>query len=329
MMTFKQFVHENVQLSAAEAQEIYSPRPVSTEEFIDWCESNARRYLKNISNQSSSKIYRGFKHINAHLTTPVGPEDINNSTGKIDTNKMNRMSANTFNYYTLWMDNHPSWSKFPKRSKALVCSTNIITASQYARKSYPQLIIPADSNKIGICSGDDLWFSFDALADMAEHVISGDYSFSMDKFMTTLYYGLSGLGISENEAQALQTNYSSFESVLKRATRQDIQKIIDSVLEKDLWEKKYRDLEKLLVILEKTNLNSLYDLFVKGLDPKRNNFKAVSAAEFRESDDTEIWVQGLCYTIDTAFIEKECKNKNEKMMYDFLNKYNLCTGLDY
>jgi len=336
MISFKQFVLESedggahkLAPVATDAQNIYSPQEVSTEEFINWCESNASKYLQSISKPSSAKIFRGFKGINSHIKGPIGPNDINTSVGKIDSNKMNRVSANTFNYYTLWMDNHPSWSEFPKRSKSLVCSTNLITASNYARKSYAQLMIPADSNKIGICSDDDLWTSFDALSDMAENSVSRDRHFTMDTFMTVLYYGLSGLGIPESEVSSLQTNYSKFEAALKRATRADIQKIIESLDDADFGERKYKDLEKLLGVLEHNNLNNLHALFERGLDPSSNNFKVTAAGSFKISDnDVEVWVQGQCYTIDTMYIEKVCKDKSNKMMYDFLNKYNLCAGWD-
>lgn len=316
MISFKKFISENPGADK-DQNGIYSPQQVSTEEFISWCEKYAPGYLKNISSASNSKIFRGFKNISAH------------STGKIDTDKMNRMSANTFNYYTLWMDNSPAWSAFPKRSKSLICSTSISAAGDYARNSAAQLIIPADSNKIGICSDDDLWFSFHVLDEMAADSISDSYKFSMDKFMTVLYYGLSGLGISENEVHAAQTNYSAFESIIKRATRRSIEKIIDSLDDADFGERKYKNLEKLLAILEKNDLNSLYDLFVKGLDPESNKFRVTTASKFRQAeDDTEIWVQGPCYTIDTAYIENACTDSSNKIMYDFLNKYNLCALRD-
>jgi hypothetical protein len=63
-----------------------------------------------------------------------------------------RMSLNTLNYYTLIINNDPSWKKFPKR--------NIIakTRDDFYRLRY--LILPYDNVKIGVCSDRDIWFSF-------------------------------------------------------------------------------------------------------------------------------------------------------------------------
>lgn len=136
MITFKQFTAE------ANNKSIFTPpTKLSSEEFIGWCEKNAKTYLNNASKYP---IFRGMRSLSS-------------STTIIDTNGFNRVSANTENYYTWWLDNNPTWKGYPKRSKSLICSTDRNYAAYFG---YLYLIIPSDKANIGICSKFDLWESF-------------------------------------------------------------------------------------------------------------------------------------------------------------------------
>jgi len=72
-----------------------------------------------------------------------------------------RKSANTANYYTLWMDSSPKWIKFPKRSRSLICSNNPEVANYFGILS---VVVPTRNCIIGICPEDDLWNSFERTA---------------------------------------------------------------------------------------------------------------------------------------------------------------------
>jgi len=75
-----------------------------------------------------------------------------------DSNKgIPRVSANTRNYVTLLMDNLPSWKKYPKRSRSIICSTSEVTSKSYGTL---YIVIPYDNTNIGIAPDDDIWFSF-------------------------------------------------------------------------------------------------------------------------------------------------------------------------
>lgn len=78
--------------------------------------------------------------------------------------KHDRLSAWTSNYYTLWIDNRPEWSDFPKRSKSLVCSKSQYRADLYG--DHPggatYAVLPCNEySKIGVCPKVDIWESFD------------------------------------------------------------------------------------------------------------------------------------------------------------------------
>jgi len=75
----------------------------------------------------------------------------------IDPSKSVRVSQNTQNYYTLIMDNHPSWKGFPKRSKSIICTTYEYKAEQYGNKYH---MFSYDGAAYGVAPEDDIWFSF-------------------------------------------------------------------------------------------------------------------------------------------------------------------------
>lgn len=105
--------------------------------ILENCWDSLERY------QSGHKIYRSKKDTGDYIvTTPTG----------------NRKSAYTSNYYTLWINNHKSWKKFPKRE--------IICAGGSGERAYDHegqcvyVVLPFDNAKIGICPKDDIWDSF-------------------------------------------------------------------------------------------------------------------------------------------------------------------------
>jgi len=67
----------------------------------------------------------------------------------------NRRSKNTANYYTLWLNNHPSWSEFPNRS--VIATTNKNYASVFG---HTYLVFPKNGIDIAVCPDFDFWQSF-------------------------------------------------------------------------------------------------------------------------------------------------------------------------
>ena len=73
----------------------------------------------------------------------------------VDTSATMRMSENTSNYYTVILDGHPGYSKFPKRSRSFIAATNEHVAFGYAEKAYA--LIPFNGTKIGVVGSPDIW----------------------------------------------------------------------------------------------------------------------------------------------------------------------------
>ena len=63
------------------------------------------------------------------------------------------------NVYTkLLSDVLPSWSEYPKRNRAAICTNGRHIASNYGTAIY--CIFPINNTKIGVCPTDDIWESF-------------------------------------------------------------------------------------------------------------------------------------------------------------------------
>ena len=290
MISFKKFLIED--------GNVYEPQPISSDEFIEWCEANCPRYLENISNKANPKIYRGAAYSES------------GKISRIDTNKFNRKSANTENFYTIWMDNHPDWSSYPKRSKSLICSTDYRIAQGYGD---PYLIFPADKNKIGICPGEDLWFSFQKLLEV--HGVAS----SMNEINRILEVSFAICGIDEELTKQAEDSYNVLTKLMKMCTPDKI-KQYDQVLPRRSH--RARQIDMLVETMEDNNLNSLYDVWEECMNPQENHFSLKTAGNFEGvHHDVEVWVQGECCLMHAESLIK--LRHMEPHLYDFFKTRNL------
>lgn len=266
MISFKQYLAESP----------YTPQKISDIAFMDWCEANAPKYLKRLHKYP---IVRGFDAPN---------------TGIIDTNGMNRTSANTKNYYTIWMDNHPDWAEYPKRSKSLICSTSTRTASGFGDLS---IIIPADSNKIGVCSESDLWGSFTFMNHRVQQHISSVGS--LDDLVELIHYIALSAGISETELSQAEKSYSALTEVLKKCTKEKISQAW-SVVAND---RKKQYIPDTLALFDAYNYKNMFDLMQDVMQPEENDFYVTAAANITVGLDQEVWTQGQCATIRLDYLD--------------------------
>jgi len=120
-------------------------KPIDKDKTVDLILNNCKKHFKSIyMSGKAMPLYRGLE----------GYLDY----GYVNTNKGDlRTSANTQNYMTLLMDNLPSWKKFPKRSRGMICSTDSQYADDYGHINQ---VIPYDNAKIAVASDDDIWNSF-------------------------------------------------------------------------------------------------------------------------------------------------------------------------
>lgn len=250
----------------------YDPAPYtitkySPEDLITWMGNNCGKYL---ARASKSTIFRGMS-ANTHF-------------GVIDTNGFNRGSANTRNYYNMWIDNNPMWGEYPKRNKSYICTTTYSYASNYDEVSF---IIPADNCKIGICSKEDMWFSFNYLFKVLENS-----DVTMEEVMTELSRIIRLVFDDATEKEA-NVNWNAFVKAVENISLDDVKRVIN------LEHEYHFDLAwgKAMVKLGSDNM---YDFLQKTFGPKINGFNLQYAhsADF-PSGEREVWVQGKVAVIST------------------------------
>jgi hypothetical protein len=275
--TFKMFLASQAGATNVSA---YRPKAVSVSRFIEWCESNASQYLEGKGKHGL--IYRGF------MRTDIPP------IGIIDTSKFNRVSANTFNYYTLWIDNHSDWKSYPKRSKSLVCTQSYSVAEGYAAPDVG-VVIPADSSKIGVCPENDIWRSV-----------------KLDKRGMTLYdlngiiYDTLSNSYGRKVARECESDYKQLVNKLKRVT---VENVKDDSVSSTMKRKSY---------------TNLYDFMENTLSPEANGFNVVKAAHYVEKSKgkNEVWVQGECMVLKADYSES-MNDSDYGELSKFLSKYDI------
>lgn len=70
---------------------------------------------------------------------------------------LDRVSANTANYYTEFLEVSPKWKSYPKRNKSFICSTGASYANSYGQLYH---VLPLENQAIGIGPRMDFWDGF-------------------------------------------------------------------------------------------------------------------------------------------------------------------------
>lgn len=129
MMKFKNYLNEEAPIKKDQLFDLLK---------TDYSEAFYAYRKKNI-------IYRGMKNINK-------------SFALLKPNK-ERKSVNTLNFYTVIINEHPSWKEFPKRN--VICTFDLAVSHFYGIQ---YIVFPKNGTKIGICPKQDIWGSWDVSA---------------------------------------------------------------------------------------------------------------------------------------------------------------------
>lgn len=267
MASFKQFLSEDP----------YALSGLIEKGFMDWCRVNASKYMDHAKD---TPIFRGMKETKA--------------LGLIDTNGFNRVSkGGTPNYYTIWMDNDPKWSKFPKRSKSYICSSG-----SYSRAyGSVHLIVPEDSANIGICPRGDIWNSFPAMRDVYVSDIE-DLVCHISDFLNS--YGGSLSKKAEQDYSVLRT---ALVSITPESAEDN-----DRPYSTD-WGN----------YLKRNHLDSMLDIWDANMGPSKNDFDqcAASTLFLHPRENVEMWVQGKCAIVALDKIDSFSKEFQEFLRHNF------------
>ncbi len=209
-------------------------------------------------------------------------------TMEIDPKRGRRRSRNTLNYYTLFMDNEGTFKDYPKRSKSVVCSTDLSKAMRYGR-SY--VLLPENGAKIGIVKHGDI---FDVGA-LGHGTNLGSLNASIDELIQQYMISASRHGHKELVIDGPWENswvkLKSVNTTIKRMNK--IPEIWDEI---DSWLYQYESKVFYNMWMSGPNLMTFY----KNTLDKNVEFDLKKAGDsLNEYNRNEVWTDGYSILIDT------------------------------
>ncbi len=225
-------------------------KSITADEAIDLLQKNCKESIKY-----KPTLYRGYNK---------STEDYN----YIDPSKSIRVSANTANYYTLFMDNDSYWKEYPKRSRSIIGATSLERLS-----GWPTVlkIYPYDGAKIGVCPKQDIWFSF-----------------------KSKMYAL-------DEINASITMATKYKTIMNYKDLVEAFKFID-MIKNDIDDKYVIDIFKNIGYYKSDK--SFYQVFKKYMSPVLNNFKLVGC-DYKTKGNYEFWTDSQCVMLRMNDLNKD------------------------
>lgn len=223
-------------------------------------EKDAAEYIKEKCRKAwdSTRIYRGNERLDDKYYF-IDP-----------TKSYERISPFAeYNFYNLLLSNLPSWKKYPKRNKSVICTTSSENARHRGRDIY-YFVLPVDGANIGICPDRDIWDCFnDSGVDLE------DFGNHLDDFFET-----NNISVSDND-------YNDFVDACKKIDKYKEEGSLDIYDSFSDWLIKFKKTDK-------TFLEYLNNL----LNPNKNNFKLVTVGK-KIGYDREVWTGDKCVLVRT------------------------------
>ncbi|ASV44338.1 hypothetical protein PBI_SCTP2_323 [Salicola phage SCTP-2] len=216
-------------------------------------------------------IFKGFDSL-----SNIDPESDNIYYG---TPVKNRESRNTYNYYTLWINNHSDWSEFPHRN--VICSNNRKTAMDYGEEGMGVtcVLLPKNDTKIGVVPKPDIWEVFQ------------NFNLEEDDIVILIK------DILELKGYTAKPNFQEFEKSIKNINYDEE---IKNHIERDQW------IDDAFIHLLKEK-ETLYNFIQYWFSPTENGFdlKSVKDTPFSQSgNNNELWFDNDFIAIPLDYIKK-------------------------
>ena len=225
-------------------------KSISLEQAMETIRENCKDFLKK-----GSILYRGV-------------DDSNDAALIISPANFERKSRNTTNHYTLLMDNLPAWKSYPKRSKSIICATDIEYASNMG---YAYRVYMFDGSKIGVCPTNDLWGSF-----------------TLDTESLEFFNDSIGIMIDKFDTGAKESDIVTYNDLLQLFNKFDDYKS-DFEIDRHMFPSYF----SFTLFEPYFNTDVKFIDFVKEiLDPERHKFKLQNTRTFRNIKEREVWTDG-------------------------------------
>jgi hypothetical protein len=183
-----------------------------------------------------------------------------------------RLSANTLNYYTLFINNSSVWKEYPKRQ--IIATTDEGDAFGYG---YLYLVLPVNGAKIGICRSNDMWDSLTYKRHWADDINDEIYRFFRFYF-------------EEGEERPVPKNTETDWNVFKKVTTEIT---IDKIEKQNvIWDRRNVIFSDFIDSEHK----NLYEFLAKEVfNPVKNKFKIQNIKNFSVIGQHEVWTDAECF----------------------------------
>ncbi len=237
----------------------------------EWLVIAKKKHMKTLTKlvKNNDCLYRGRTSLSS-----------DKEFGYVDPKKgYPRESANTENYYTMWIDNSPKWKAYPKRSRSLICTNDFESA--FGSKDARFIILPEDNSNIGVCDSVDFWAAFSKTSPFR-----GDLS-EFNSSFKGCYLSLTGKILADNP---------SFGEL------QDAIDLMDEEI-KDNPE----DAAEFYFIgeMQYQGIPTVRELFDTMFDPKANNMKVIKSHQPLPTGRRECWTDGKSLMLNSKVFRYE------------------------
>jgi hypothetical protein len=253
-------------------------KEISRDEAVDILFDKCGNAVKDFKN--GYKLYRG-------LYKPAGNYiSIDPKSGKP------RKSAYAkFNYYTLFIDNLPSWRQYPKRSQSIICTTAHYKAVDYTFNNMPYAVFPYDGAKLAVAPDNDIFESFKIFYDNTYNLIfsTGD---DFNKFLNTFLFNTTNVSDASSDWNKLKKTMKSLDKKWDTDTQKYFKLIGNDITGKSI-KKFFKDNYK----------GDLLKMFDTLLSPKYNDFRLTKKIS-QIPDNREVWTDNKCIMIHPNVIDE-------------------------
>lgn len=265
--TFKQFLDEGRGV------------PKSVDQFIEWADKNCSEYMNG-----KVHLFRGF-------TSGSSPILIGNSVGE----KPRKSVGDIPNNYTLWIDNHPRFKGFPKRSRSFIASTSTSKAQDFGK---PYMMFCPDDVKIAQVLDADIW-----VRKLLPNVMLLDLNEATEKM-------LKKYSLDKND------KYFQLQNSLQHISIKRVREFVD---DEDIEYFSRKIARHILEKMEEAGWHDLYDFWDNMVKPSL--FEVTDGANLSKQTGSvlgEVWIEGTCGFISMRpeGMEQEDKDKLAEWLND-------------
>jgi len=173
------------------------------------------------------------------------------------------------------------WSKFPKRQTAIITSTSSVPMD---RKNKVFIVLPKNGTKLGVCSDDDYYSSFNKLETLFDVQDAYDFEEELKELLQCVHKFVHDKEMEEFEQADIEQCCKMFDNIMKALKGSyDFKQFYETTTNKKLtkWQKN----------------TPLYQKIIQGLDPELNGFEVKSIRDLKKQKNKEVWFSSECYII--------------------------------